>query len=175
VFGPFLREKSFSPIPSMNLVWVSAAQYRKLEEEIRQLENRHAEAARSAGLAAEHGDLSENGELDAAREEMRLLEARIREARDRLARSRILSETGTDDGTVRIGCTVRLRDLDRDSEETYRIVGGGDFDPDAGEIPYTAPLAKGLLGKGRGEVAQITIPAGTRRLEIVEIARPNHS
>jgi len=153
----------------MNPIWVSAEQYRKLEEEIRQFEIRHAEAARSAGLAAEHGDLSENGELDAAREEMRFFEMRLLEARERLSRSRILSDSGVDDGTVRIGRTVRVKDLDHGQEETYRIVGGGDFDPDAGEIPYTAPLARGLVGKSAGEVAEIQIPAGTRRLKIVAI------
>jgi transcription elongation factor GreA len=151
--------------------WVSADQYRKIEQQVRSIEERLAEAARKCGEAAEHGDLSENAELDAAREEMRLQEARLIEARDLLRRSRILTRLGPDDGTVTIGTTVRVKDLDRGAEITYRIVGGGAFDPEAGEIPYTAPLAAGLVGKSKGEVAEIHVPAGLLRFKILDVAR----
>ncbi|MCI0587643.1 MAG: GreA/GreB family elongation factor [Planctomycetes bacterium] len=151
--------------------WVTADQYRKLEEQVRTIEDKLADAARKCGEAADHGDLSENAELDAAREEMRFQEARLIDARELLRRSRILTKLPPDDGTVKIGTTVRVRDLDRGSESTWRIVGAGAFDPDAGEIPYTAPLAAGLVGKAKGAVAEIQVPAGRVRLEILDVAR----
>ncbi|HET6204375.1 MAG TPA: GreA/GreB family elongation factor [Planctomycetota bacterium] len=151
--------------------WVTSEQYRKLEEQVRAIEEKLADAARKCGEAADHGDLSENAELDAAREEMRFQEARLIDARELLLRSRILTKLPPDDGTVQIGMTVRVRDLDRGKEIVYRIVGGGAFDPDAGEIPYTAPLAAGLVGKTKGIVAEVRVPAGLLRLQILDVRR----
>ena len=159
--------------PPMAENWVTAEQYRKFEEHVRSIEEKLADAARKCGEAADHGDLSENAELDAAREEMRFQEARLIEARELLLRSRILTKLPPDDGTVRIGTTVRVRDLDRKKETTYRIVGGGDFDAEAGEIPYTAPLAAGLVGKTKGTVAEVRVPAGLLRLEILDVRSSN--
>ena len=155
----------------MTEIWVTADQYRKLQEDVRAIEGKIEAAARKCVEAADHGDLSDNAELDAALEEMHFQQARLIEARDKFARSRILTNSGPDDGKVRIGTTVRVRDLDRKRDDTYQIVGGGDFDPDANEIPYTGPLGRGLLGKGKGEVAEVKVPAGTLRLEILEVKR----
>jgi transcription elongation factor GreA len=144
--------------------------YDKLKAELRHLETEEEPklAARVATARAE-GDLSENAEYHGARESLQFLHARIGELRGRLSRSMIIDMAKQPRDQVGFGATVVVRDLDFGDEETYVLVGAGEEDYDAGKILVTSPLAQGMLGKKVGETAEITVPAGTTRLEVVEI------
>jgi transcription elongation factor GreA len=144
--------------------------YEKLMAELRRLETEEEPklAARVAAARAE-GDLSENAEYHGSRESLQFLHAKMSELRGRLSRSMIVDASNQPRDQVGFGATVVVRDLDFGDDETYVLVGAGEEDYDAGKILVTSPLAQGMLGKKVGETAEIPVPAGTARLEIVEI------
>ena len=115
------------------------------------------------------GDLSENAEYHAAREDQGMLQARIHDLRDRLSRAFIIDKSVLPSDAVVFGSRVRVKDLDYDEEEVFELVGPGDEDYDNNKILVTSPIGQGLLGKKVGDKASITVPKGTIRYQVLEI------
>jgi transcription elongation factor GreA len=147
--------------------------YDKLKAELDRLQGAEMIAVtKRVAAARDMGDLSENAEYHAAREDQGILQARIHDLRDRLSRSYIIEKNSGPSDTVVFGSRVRVKDLDYDEEETYELVGPGDEDYDNNKILITSPIGQGLLGKKVGEQAAIPIPKGTLRYEVMEISVP---
>jgi transcription elongation factor GreA len=146
------------------------AGYDKIKAEMEHLE--HVELPkileRVANARAE-GDLTENAEYDGARESMRMMEAKINSLRDKLSRTVIIDPSQSPKGEVAFGSTVVVKDLDFGDREEFTLVGAGEEDYDTGRILITSPLAQGLVGKKVGDRAEIPVPQGTLKFEIVEI------
>jgi transcription elongation factor GreA len=123
-------------------------------------------------IAREEGDLTENAEYLGAQESRAMMEARINVLRDKLSRAVLVDTSQLPKDEVTFGATVRVKDLDFDDEEEFTLVGAGEEDYDAGKILSTSPLAQGLVGKKVGERAEIDVPKGKLRFEILEI-RPS--
>ena len=146
--------------------------YERLKKELDYLRNtKRREIAREIGIARAHGDLSENAEYDAAKEAQALLEKKIHQLESVLSHVRIIEEENIPDDKVYIGATVRLRDLKKDCELTYKLVSEIESDSSRGLISTTAPIGRGLLGKEEGDIVQIKVPAGLLEYEILEISR----
>ena len=125
-------------------------------------------AARVAAARSE-GDLSENAEYHGARESQGMMHAKINLLADKLARAVIVERPKEANGEVVFGATVVVKDLKFGDEEIYVLVGAGEEDFDAGRINVASPLAQGLLGRKVGETVAIDVPAGTMRMEILEV------
>ena len=125
-------------------------------------------AARVAAARSE-GDLSENAEYHGARESQGMMQAKINLLADKLARAVIVERPKETNGEVVFGATVVVKDLKFGDEEIYVLVGAGEEDFDAGRINVASPLAQGLLGRKVGETVAIDVPAGTMRMEILEV------
>jgi transcription elongation factor GreA len=149
--------------------YMTRGQYDRHMEQVRVLEEKIAEARRKVGEAAKHGDLSENAEYDAAREEVEFLTTRYEEMQAFLVGMQIVDTRRTDPGMITIGKAVVLRDASSGEELRYNVVGGGWVDSGKGEISYRAPLAAGLIGKRAGDVVDLEVPGGARRVEVVAV------
>lgn len=120
--------------------------------------------------ARAHGDLKENAEYHAAREQQSFIEGRIKEIEGKLSHAQVIDVTKLDaNGTVVFGATVELLDVDTDEELEYRIVGDDEADIKSGLISISSPIARALIGKQVDDVAQVQTPGGIRELEIVEV------
>jgi transcription elongation factor GreA len=119
--------------------------------------------------ARDMGDLSENAEYHAAREDQGILQARINDLKSQLSRALIVEKSNEPTDSVIFGCRVRVRDLDVKEEEDFILVGPGDEDHDNNKILMSSPIGQGLAGKKVGEVASIAVPKGTLRYEVLEI------
>lgn len=145
--------------------------YDKLKAELDRLEQDETlKIAEEIGRTRAFGDLSENAEFHAAVEAQGMLEAKIRLMRDRLNRAEIIDTSKLPRDQVVFGATVKVKDLDLGDEEVFVLVGAGEEDYDEGKILITSPLAQGLVGKKVGEVAEIEVPAGLMRFEILGIS-----
>jgi len=120
--------------------------------------------------ARDMGDLSENAEYHAAREDQGMLQARIDALKDKLSRAYIVEKAILANGTVVFGARVKVKDLDLGDEEEFELVGLGDEDYDKNKILLTSPIGQGLLGKATGEVVEIQVPMGKLRFEILQIS-----
>ena len=120
--------------------------------------------------ARAHGDLSENAEYHAAREDQGLLQAQIDLLRTKLAKAMIIDPSQLPKDTVVFGARVKVKDLDGGDEEEFELVGPGQDDPDQNRILTTSPIGQGLLGKKKGEVAEIQVPRGMLRFKVLSIA-----
>ena len=149
--------------------YMTKSQHAKHVEQIRILEDKIAEARLKVGEAAKHGDLSENAEYDAAREEVEFLTGRYEELTAALVGMQIVDPKRTDPKTITIGKCVTLRDTASGEKLTYNFVGGGYVDADAKEVSYRAPFAAGLIGKKAGDVVELMVPGGKRTVEVVSI------
>ena len=144
--------------------------YEKRKAQLDQMQNvQMIEVAKRIAAARELGDLSENAEYHAAREDQGMLQARIDRLKAELSRAYIVDPNSLPADTVVFGRRVRVRDLDSQDEEVYELVGPGQEDYDNNKILTTSPIGQGLLGKKKGEVAEIKVPMGVLRYEIVEI------
>lgn len=119
--------------------------------------------------ARAEGDLSENAEYHGARESQGMLQAKINQISGELSRAALIDPSKLPKGIVGFGSTVVVKDLEFLDEEEFTLVGAGEEDYDTGKILITSPLAQGLVGKKVGEKAEIEVPAGTQRFEILEI------
>jgi len=120
--------------------------------------------------AREHGDLKENAEYHAAREQQGFIEGRIQDIEGKLSNSVIIDVTKlTQNGKVVFGVTVDLVDEDTGDEVSYKIVGEDEADIKINKISVGSPIAKAIIGKEEGEVVDVTTPGGTRSFEIVEV------
>jgi transcription elongation factor GreA len=147
--------------------------YERLKSELERMETvEMIEITKRVAAAREMGDLSENAEYHAAREDQGMLQARIVELRGRIARAMIVDRASLPNDTVVFGVRVRVKDLDGGDEEVYELVGPGDEDYDNNKILTTSPVGKGLLGKKAGDIAEIQVPRGMLRYQVVEISLP---
>lgn len=120
--------------------------------------------------ARAHGDLSENAEYHAAKESQGLNEARVKDLEDKLSRADVIDVTKLSGNRVIFGATVELADEDTEEEVTYKIVGEYEADVKQGKISITSPIARALVGKSEGDVADVRTPGGTRSYEILKIS-----
>ncbi len=131
------------------------------------------EITKRVASAREQGDLSENAEYHAAREIQGQLQARINQLESDLARANIIDpSTVATNGAVVFGTRVRVKDVDSGDEEIFELVGAGDEDYDNNKILISSPIGKGLVGKKVGDVAEIQVPMGTLRFEVLEVNAP---
>ena len=144
---------------------------KKLRSELDQLKNiKRQEIIDAISEARAHGDLKENAEYHAAREEQGLNEARIRELEEALSLSTVIEYKGlgvTD--RVIFGSTVTIVDLESDKQNTYQIVGESEANIDANTISLTTPIARSLLKKEVGDIVEVSTPGGVKEVEILEI------
>ena len=145
--------------------------YDKLKAELDELENvQMPEITARVAEARAEGDLKENAEYHGARESQGMLQAKINLLKDKLNRASIVDMSKLPKDEVVFGCRVKVKDLDFGDTEEFILVGAGEEDFDEGRINVTSPLAQGLVGKKVGETAEVEIPAGTTKFEILEIA-----
>lgn len=153
-------------------VYLTEEGLQELKEELHQLKTKErSEIANAIADARSKGDLSENAEYDAAKEKQGHLEARIAKLEDMVARARIVDESQVDTSKAYILSTVRVKNLKNDTEQAYTLVSEREADISDGKISVDSPIGKGLLGKSAGDVVDISVPAGTVKLEILEISR----
>ncbi|KWT64557.1 Transcription elongation factor GreA [Hyphomicrobium sulfonivorans] len=119
--------------------------------------------------ARAHGDLSENAEYHAAKEAQGLNEARVADLEDRLGRAEVIDTSKLSGDTVKFGATVTLIDEDTDEKVKYKIVGDMEASVKDGKISISSPIARALIGKSKGETAEVTTPRGARSYEVVKI------
>lgn len=151
---------------------ISREGYDKIREEIRVLEEVEMPAiTEKIALARSEGDLSENAEYHGQREAQGMLQAKINQLRSRLARCYIVDRADMPKGIVNFGATVTVKDLDDGSEEKYELVGPGeeDYSGEVMKILTSSPIAESMLGKKVGDQVEVEVPAGTLRMEIVQI------
>ncbi len=141
----------------------------KLRDELVRLKEERPKISRAIGTAREHGDLKENAEYHAAKEQQGLVEARIKDIEDKLSRAEVIDPARLSGDKVRFGAVVLLTNLDSEEESTYQIVGADEADLKNGTISVSAPLARALIGKSTGDEVVVTLPGGTRRYEIGSI------
>lgn len=142
-----------------------------LREELEFLKNKkRPEIIKAIAEAREHGDLKENAEYHAAREQQSFCEGRIQEIEGKLSKAQVIDVTKiTNNGKVIFGATVDLYNLSTEQEITYQIVGDDEADIKAGLISVNSPIARGLIGKEEGDVANIQTPSGLAEFEILSV------
>jgi transcription elongation factor GreA len=144
--------------------------YNTLRAELLKLKSMRAELATAIEVARGHGDLSENGDYDAAKNKSGLVEAKIRDIEARLASSQIIDPLKiTSHERVVFGLSVEIEDIDSGDKKRISIVGAEESDVDRGWISFESPLGKSLIGKQVGDVARLTLPGGVREFEVLEI------
>ncbi len=120
--------------------------------------------------ARSHGDLSENAEYDAAKERQGFIEGRIKEVEGKLGNAQIIDPKLLDaDGRVVFGATVELEDIEGDKTVTYQIVGDDEADIKAGKVSINSPVARALIGKYAGDIAEVHTPGGVREYEVLDV------
>ena len=143
----------------------------KLKAELKNL--KHVERPAVINAIAEaraQGDLSENAEYDAAKEKQGFIEGRIKEIEGKLSNAQIIDPSSLDaEGRVVFGATVKLEDLDSGKEVVYQIVGDDEADIKQGLISISSPIARALIGKYEGDVAEVQAPGGVREYEILSV------
>lgn len=142
-----------------------------LEAELKQLKTvERPRITNAIAEAREHGDLKENAEYHAAREQQGMCEARIRDIEAKLGGAQVIDPaTLPQDGRVVFGVTVVLENLDSGEERRYKIVGEDEADVKVGKISVASPIARGLIGKSEGDEAKIQTPSGLVEFEILEV------
>ncbi|RYG43196.1 MAG: transcription elongation factor GreA [Chitinophagaceae bacterium] len=150
--------------------YVTQETFDKMQAELHRMKTVDRPAASQAiAEAREKGDLKENAEYDAAKESQGLLEARINALETQLATARILDTSNINTNRVSILTKVTLTNMNTNKQVTYQIVSEGEADLKAGKISVTSPIGSGLLGKEVGEVAEVSVPAGSLKLRIEKI------
>ena len=145
---------------------------KKLEEELHDLKVvKRKEVAGKIKEAREQGDLSENAEYDAAKDEQRDIEARIEEIEKILKNAEVVVEDEVDLDKISIGCNVKILDIEFDEELEYKIVGSTEANSLKGKISNESPVGKALMGAHTGDVVEVELPAGIMKYKVLEIQR----
>ena len=156
----------------MAVSYLSQEGYDNLRAELEHLKTKGREEVSAAiAEARDKGDLSENAEYDAAKEAQGLLEMRIAKMEDVYANARIIDESTLDTSKVLVLSNVKIKNQANGMEMKYTLVAESEADLKTGKISVTSPIGKGLLGKSVGEIAEITVPNGTLKFEVLEISR----
>jgi transcription elongation factor GreA len=144
--------------------------FQKLEAELHRLKvEERPRIIQQISDAREHGDLSENAEYHAAKEAQGLNEAKVAELEDKLSRAEVIDPSKLSGSTVKFGATVTLEDEDAGEKVKYKIVGEHEANVREGKISIASPIARALIGKSKGESAEVTTPKGTRSYEILKV------
>lgn len=143
----------------------------KLREELHRLKTvDRPNVVAAIAEARSHGDLSENAEYDAAKERQGFIEGRIQEVEGKLSNAQIIDPKMLDaDGRCVFGATVEMEDQDSGDSVTYQIVGEDEADIKGGKISVNSPVARALIGKYAGDIAQVQAPGGMREYEIIDV------
>jgi transcription elongation factor GreA len=153
-----------------DIQYVTKDTLEQMKAELQQLKGVERPAAsRAIAEAREKGDLKENAEYDAAKEAQGMLEAKIAALEGQIATARIVDESTIDTSKVTILTKVKLTNLNTKKQVIYQIVSEKEADLKAGKISVTSPIGKGLLGKTIGDVAEVTVPAGTVKFKVEDI------
>ncbi len=152
--------------------YYTAEALEKLKAELHNLKFQgRADMAKQIAEARDKGDLSENAEYDAAKDAQGLLELKISKLEDVIANARILDESTIDLSKVSIYSKVKIKNLKNGMELNYTLVSEEEADLKTGKISASSPIGKGLLGKSKGDIAEIIVPAGKIDFEVIEISR----
>ncbi len=155
----------------MAATYMTAEGLQKLKDELRFLESTERPRVIAAiAEARDKGDLSENAEYDAAKEEQGVLESKIAQLKGKIMDARIIDQSSIKTDEVQILTKVRVRVKKTGAEKTYQLVTEGEANIQQGKIAVTTPIAKGLMGKKVGDIAEVQVPAGKMELEILEIS-----
>ncbi|MBP6671523.1 MAG: transcription elongation factor GreA [Bacteroidetes bacterium] len=155
-----------------DVVYLTKEKFVELEADLRDMKiNGRKTVAAKIAEARGHGDLSENAEYDAAREEQRHLEYRISKLEETLSKSRVIESKDLPNDKVYILTKVTVKEVKSSKKIEYQLVSPEEADFDQNKISTTSPIGKGLMGKKVGDIAEIKVPAGVLKYEIVEISR----
>lgn len=147
---------------------------KKLQDELQDLKvNQRREIAQKIKEAREQGDLSENAEYDAAKDEQRDIEARIEQIEQILKNAEVVDEDEVDLDVVNIGCLVRVLDIEYNEEEEYKLVGSSEASSLQNKISNESPFGKALIGAKVGDVVEVEAPAGIVKYKVLSIHRAN--
>ena len=145
---------------------------KKLEDELHDLKvYKRKEVAGKIKEAREQGDLSENAEYDAAKDEQRDIEARIEEIEKILKNAEVVVEDEVDLGTISVGCKVKVYDVEFEEEIEFKIVGSTEANSLEGKISNESPVGKALIGAKKGQTVQVEMPSGVMEYKVLEIER----
>lgn len=155
----------------MNKIPLTTFGAQQLKEELQQLKSvARPEIIAAIAEARSHGDLSENAEYEAAKEKQGFIEGRIAELEHKLSHAHIINPQEIHaDGRIVFGATVTLLDLSNNEEIRYQIVGDDEADIKAKKISVNSPIARALIGKEEGEIAEVQAPSGMREYEILTV------
>ena len=149
---------------------MTAAGHTAIMDEIKHLKSvERPRIIKAISDAREHGDLSENAEYHAAKEQQGWMEARVAELEDILSRAEVIDLSKLSGDSVKFGATVKLVDEDTDEESTYQIVGEFEADVKSGKISITSPIARALIGKSVGDSVEVNTPGGGKSYEILKV------
>ena len=152
--------------------YITHAGYEKIRNEINTLQKKlRGEIAKKVGEAASHGDLRENAEYEAAKQQQHLTARRLQELGEMIQGAEIIENLDLPEGVVTVGKTIHLRNLDNDRLDVYTILGPVESDVENDIISYETPIVRQLILKKEGEVVEIHVPAGTIRYRIEKIER----
>ncbi len=156
----------------MSISYFTEEGLKKLKEELHQLKvHDRSYISKQIAEARDKGDLSENAEYDAAKEAQGLLELKISKMEEVLSNARLIDESTLDMTKVLILSKVKIKNVVTGSTMTYTLVAENEADLKAGKISVDSPIGKGLLGKKVGDMADITVPSGVMKFEIIELSR----
>jgi transcription elongation factor GreA len=154
----------------MDKVPMTIEGYKKLESELHRLKvEERPRIIQQIADAREHGDLSENAEYHAAKEAQGLNEAKVADLEDKLSRAEVIDPSKLSGGTVKFGATVTLEDEETGDKVKYMIVGEHEANVRDGKVSISSPIARALIGKAKGDSAEVTTPRGARSYEILKI------
>ncbi|WP_299398482.1 transcription elongation factor GreA [uncultured Gelidibacter sp.] len=152
--------------------YYTAEGLKKLRDELSYLKDvERPKASQAIGEARDKGDLSENAEYDAAKEAQGMLEMKISKLEETLSNARLIDESQLDSSKALVLSKVKIRNQTNGMEMTYTLVADGEADLASGKISVNSPIGKGLLGKSVGEVADIQVPNGIIKFDVLEISR----
>ncbi|MDC1325117.1 MAG: transcription elongation factor GreA [Flavobacteriales bacterium] len=152
--------------------YYTAEGLKKLRSELNQLKDvERPNASKAIGEARDKGDLSENAEYDAAKEAQGMLEMRISKIEEIYANARLIDESVLDTSKILVHSKVKIKNQNNGMEMEYKLVAQSEADLATGKISVDSPIGRGLLGKKVGEMAEIQVPNGVVKFEIIEISR----
>jgi transcription elongation factor GreA len=155
---------------SMERVPMTVEGYKVLETELQRLKSEERpRIIQAIAEARAHGDLSENAEYHAAKEAQGLNESRVAELEDKIGRAEIVDTSKLSGTTIKFGATVTLVDEDTEEKVKYKIVGDLEANVRDGKISISSPISRALIGKSKGETAEVTTPKGPRSYEVLKI------
>lgn len=154
----------------MDQIPVTKQGHEKLVAELKNLKSvQRPTVIEAIAVAREHGDLKENAEYHAAREQQSFIEGRILELEAVTSKAQIIDPSTMSGDTVKFGATVVVVDEETDEEHTYQIVGDYEADTENGKISISAPIARALIGKGEGDSVKVRTPKGPKNYEVLEV------